>query len=351
MRGEPTKPRVAIDAMGAECGVDEVVEGALRAAAEIPVTLVGDGDRIERALDGAASHERRVRIDVAHAADVITNDEEPVRAVRTKQNASVVVGMRAVADGGCDALVSAGSTGATLAAAVLALKRLKGVRRPAVSALLPLPGMPALLLDVGANVEVRPDHLVQFAHMGAAFAEVALELERPRVALLSVGEEPGKGTETVVEAHGKLAADAAGFEFVGNIEGRDLTTGAADVVVTDGFTGNIALKLMEGTARTVIDAIRNAVRSSVLATVGGALMRTSLTGLRSELDPNTTGGAILLGLNAPVVIAHGNATADGIANATRLAARAVSERLVERTGESLALGGALRQAGTASEAT
>lgn len=339
--------------MGAERGIDEVASGALAAAADgIQVTLVGDSMGLEAALAGAAAGAQRSHVEILAASQAIANDEEPVRAARAKQDASVVVGMRAVAHGGCDALVSAGPTGATLAAGVLTLKRMKGVQRPAVGALLPLPGQPTLLLDVGANVEVRPDHLVQFAHMGAAFVRVALGLERPRVGLLSVGEEPGKGGEVVVEAHAKLAgSDGDRFEFVGNVEGRDLTTGAADVVVTDGFTGNVSLKLMEGTARTVIDAIRNAARSSAMATVGGALMRASLGGLRHRLDPNTTGGAILLGLNAPVVIAHGDSTADGIANATRLAARAVTEGLVAKTGESLARAGALRQAGAESQVT
>src|SRR4051794_14859289 len=189
-------------------------------------------------------------IEVVATADWIGNEEDPVTSVRAKGEASVVRSAADVAEGNADAMVSSGSTGATMAAATFGLRRLKGVQRPALAVQLPVPGKPVLFLDVGANVEVRAQHLVQFAFLGAAFSEAVLGVERPRVGLLSVGEEAGKGREEVVAANDALTA-APGIEFVGNVEGRDLPAGAADVVVTDGFTGNVSLKLMEGTAKTV----------------------------------------------------------------------------------------------------
>jgi glycerol-3-phosphate acyltransferase PlsX len=217
--------------------------------------------------------------------------------------------------------------------------------------MVPVPGSPTLMVDVGANVEVRPEHLVQFAYMGSAFMEAVHGVEHPRVGLLSIGEEPKKGTPDVVAAHERLAtASASSINFVGNLEGTDVTAGAADVIVTDGFTGNVALKLMEGTARTVVGAVRDAVRSSPLSMLGGLLIRGALGGLRRDLDPNTTGGAILLGVRGIVVIAHGGSSAEGIANAVRVAQRAVDERVIERTAAALEAGGALRSAPTATVA-
>ena len=329
---------IAVDTGGADEGVATVVEGARRAGTSL--ILFGSADRI---VDPPG--------EVVDAPLVIAGDEEPAHAVRSKPEASIVQAARAVGDGRAEALVSAGATGAALAASLFHVKRLRGVHRPAIAALVPVPGHPTLLLDAGANVEVRPEHLVQFALMGAAFMRAVHGLERPRIGLLSVGEEATKGTADVVEAHARLAAldaDAGGHEFTGNVEGHEVTAGAVDVVACDGFTGNVALKLMEGTARTVTGAVRDAVRSSALASLGGLLIRGRLAGLRRELDPNAVGGAVLLGLRRPVVIAHGGSTAEGIANAVRLARRAVDERAVERTTEALASAGVLRSAGGAS---
>ncbi|HEU5142468.1 MAG TPA: phosphate acyltransferase PlsX, partial [Solirubrobacterales bacterium] len=247
----------------------------------------------------------------------------------------------AVADDAADALVSHGSTGATMAAATFGLRRMRGVQRPALAVQLPVPGKTVLFLDVGANVEVRAQHLVQFAYLGAAFSEAVLGVESPRVGLLTVGEEAGKGREEVVAAHA-LLADAGGIEFAGNVEGRDLPAGTADVVVTDGFTGNVALKLMEGTARAVAGAVGDAARSNPVSLVGGLLMRPALGGLRRELRPDATGGAILLGLRGVAVVGHGGAGAEGIANAVRLAARCVEAEAVTRTEAMLRAGGANR---------
>jgi glycerol-3-phosphate acyltransferase PlsX len=316
---------IALDAHGADGGVDVVVQGGELSG--VPVQVYGP------------------------PLTAIANDAEPALAVRSGSETSIVAAARAVAAGEADALVSAGPTGATLAAAVLHIKRIRGVHRPAVAAVVPVPGgRPTLLLDAGANVEVRPEHLVQFAYMGAQFMEAVHGVARPRVGLLSNGEEPKKGTEDVVAAHARLAEDSSGLNFVGNVEGSDVTKGAADVIVTDGFTGNVALKLMEGTASTVTAAIRDAIKSSPLAAVGGLLIRTRVAKLREQIDPNATGGAILLGVRRPVVIAHGNSSAEGIANAVRLAQRAVDEQMVEKTAASLEAAGVLRSVPAASVA-
>jgi glycerol-3-phosphate acyltransferase PlsX len=291
----------------------------------------------QRELDGTDG------VEVIPTSEWIGNEEDSVPAVRAKKGASVVRAATAVAAGEADAMVSHGSTGATMAAATFGLRRLRGVQRPALAVQLPVPGKSVLFLDVGANVEVRAQHLVQFAFLGAAFSEAVLGVERPRVGLLSVGEEAGKGREEVAAAHELLAA-AGGIEFVGNLEGRDLPAATADVVVTDGFTGNVALKLMEGTARAVTGAIRDAARANPLAAAGGLLMRPALGGLRRELHPDSTGGAILLGLRGIAVVGHGSAGAEGIANAIRLAARCVEVDAVGRTAALLEEGGATRGA-------
>jgi phosphate acyltransferase len=327
---------VALDGFGAEQGFGTLAEGARMAAAD-GIRLRVFGPPQELGLDGVDG------VEVIPTAEWIGNDEDPVPAVRAKKEASVVRAAADVIAGSSDALASPGSTGATMAAATFGLRRLKGVQRPALAVQLPVPGQPVLFLDVGANVEVRPQHLVQFAFLGAAFSEAVLDVERPRVGLLSVGGEDGKGREEVVAAHA-LLSEASGIVFAGNVEGRDLPAGVADVVVTDGFTGNVSLKLMEGTARTVTRAIRDAARSNPLAALGGLLMRPALGGVRRELHPDTTGGAILLGLRGIAVVGHGSAGAEGIANAVRLAARSVEVDAVGRTAALLELGGASRGA-------
>jgi len=327
---------IALDANGADRGPATVAEGGRLAG--VPVTLYGPAPEL-------------VGFDnVVDSPVAIGNTEEPVHAVRSKEDASIVRAVRAVAAGEASAAVSAGSTGAALAASVLHLRRLKGVHRPGIAVVLPIPGAPTLMVDVGGNVEVRPEHLVQFAYMGSAFMEAVHGVESPRVGLLSIGEEPNKGTADVVEAHQRLASGSV-LNFIGNVEGTDVTAGRADVIVTDGFTGNVALKLMEGTARTVVGAVRDAVRASIVSSAGGLLIRGAVGGLRSQLDPNTTGGAILLGVRGVVVIAHGGSSAEGIANAVRLAQRAVDEHVLDRTVAALEAGGALRSAPTATVAT
>jgi glycerol-3-phosphate acyltransferase PlsX len=325
---------VALDGFGAEQGFEVLAQGARSAAAD-GIRLRVFGPPQELGLDGVAG------IEVVPTSESIGNEEDAVSAVRAKKEASVVLAAADVAAGRSAALVSSGSTGATMAAATFGLRRLKGVQRPALAVQLPVPGKPVLFLDVGANVEVRAQHLVQFAFLGAAFSAAVLGVERPRVGLLSVGEEAGKGREEVVAANDVLAA-AKGIDFIGNVEGRDLPADAADVVVTDGFTGNVSLKLMEGTAKAVTGAIRDTARSNPLAALGGLLMRPALGGLRRELHPDSTGGAILLGLRGIAVVGHGSAGAEGVANAIRLAARSVEVDAVGRTAALLREGGAGR---------
>jgi glycerol-3-phosphate acyltransferase PlsX len=332
----PSPLPVALDGYGTDAGSDVVVEGARLAAADgIPVRIFGP-----------SSLETPAGVELDPTTDWIGNEAEPVAAVRSTPEASIVRGASAVANAECSALVSAGSTGATMTAALFAIKRAQGVHRPALAVQIPVPdsdGPPLLFLDCGANTDVRPQHLIQFAFLGSAFSAAVLGVESPRVALLSVGEEQKKGRADVVEAHEALTG-AEGIRFIGNLEGRDMLAGEADVIVTDGFTGNVTLKTVEGTARAVADAVRDAARSGPLAAAGGLLLRPALGGLRSSMDPNSVGGAILLGLRGVAVVAHGSSTPEGIANAIRLADRAVRERAVERTGELLSAAGATRDA-------
>jgi phosphate acyltransferase len=330
----PEGVTVALDGYGAEQGFETLARGARMAAAD-GIRLRVFGPAVELGLAGVAG------IEVVPTAEWIGNDEDPVSAVRARGETSIVRAAADVAEGRAAALVSPGSTGATMAAATFGLRRMQGVQRPALAVRLPVPGKPVLFLDVGANVEVRAQHLVQFAFLGAAFSQAVLDVERPRVGLLSVGEEAGKGRDEVVAAHGVLA-EASGIEFVGNVEGRDLPAAVADVVVTDGFTGNVSLKLMEGTAKAVTGAIRDAARANPLATLGGLLMRPALGGLRRDLHPDTTGGAILLGLRGIAVVGHGSSGAEGIASAIRLAARCVEVDAVGRIAALLREGGAGR---------
>jgi phosphate acyltransferase len=328
---------IAVDANGADQGPAAVAEGARRSG--LAVLLFGPAEELAGAGPLA---------EVVDAPVAMRGGDEPVAAVRSRRDASIVRAAQAVADGEADALVSAGSTGPTLAAGTLAIKRIRGVFRPALAVLLPLPRGDVLLLDAGASVEVRPEHLVQFAYMGAGFMTAVRGVERPRVGLLSVGEESGKGTPDVLIAHERLVGGE--LNFVGNVEGFDLPASGADVIVTDGFTGNVALKVLEATAKTITGAVRDAIRSGPVSTLGGLLVRGKLGALRDQLDPERAGGAILLGLRKPVVVAHGSFGPRGIDSAVRLAQRAVDEDMVGRTSAALEAAGALRSAPAATVA-
>jgi phosphate acyltransferase len=315
--------RVAIDALGGDRAPEEIVAGALEAASpEIQPILFGPAG-----LDTGA-------LELVETTQVISMDEKPAEAVRAKPDSSLVAACRAVGEGKADAVLSAGNTGAMLAACFLELRRLPGVARPAIAVVIPTKRGPSVLLDSGANADARPEHLHQFAHMGAVFAEDVLELSDPEVRLLSIGEEPEKGNQLTLEAHALMAADES-LHFGGNTESRDLLVGAADIVVCDGFTGNVVLKLMEGTILTVLEELRAEIVSSRRGRIGGLLVRPAARGLRQRLDPETYGGAYLLGLRGLAVIAHGNSSRRAIANAIRLAARGVEHDVVGRLGQRL----------------
>jgi phosphate acyltransferase len=309
--------RIAVDAMGGDRGPDEIVAGALEARA----------DGIEPILFGDASVDAR-GLELHATSGVIEMHEKPAEAVRAKPDSSLVASVRAVAEGKADAVVSAGNTGAMLAAGLLELRRISGVLRPAIAVPIPAERGPSVLLDAGANADARPEHILQFATMGAVFAEEILDVRNPEVRLLSIGEEREKGNQLTLEAHELLVA--SDLNFGGNTEGRDLLRGAADVVVTDGFTGNVALKLLEGTIRALLDALRAEIAATATGKLGGLLIRPAARRLRHRLDPDTYGGAYLLGLRGLAVIAHGNSSRTAIANAIRLAARGVEHDVVGR---------------------
>ena len=317
--------RVAVDALGGDHAPEEVVRGAVDAASDdIQPVLVGP--------PSLASH----GLALIEASEAIDMDDHAVDAVRAKPDSSLVRAARAVADGQADAVVSGGHTGAMLAASLLHIRRIRGVYRPAIAIVIPTKVGRSVLIDAGANADARPEHLVQFAHMGAVFAEEILEIPDPEVRLLSIGEEREKGNQLTIDAHELLRA-ADHLRFGGNTEGRTLLDGDADVIVADGFTGNVALKTLEGTVKSLLDALRTELESSTRGRLGGALIRPAARGLRTRLDPETYGGGYLLGLNGLVVIAHGSSSRVAISNAIRHAARGVEHgvvaRLEERLGE------------------
>jgi len=315
--------RVAVDALGGDRAPEEVVAGALAAAAQgIEVTLHGpDG------LDTGG-------LPLVVAAQVIGMAEKPSEAVRSKPDSSLVSAVRAVAGGSADAVLSAGNTGAMLAAGLLHIRRAPGVMRPAIAVPIPTRGGVSILIDGGANADCRPEHLAQFAVMGSVFCREILDNPDPAVRLLSIGEEPEKGNQLTIEAHA-LLAEAEGIRFDGNAEARDLLRGAADVVVTDGFTGNIALKLLEGSITELLDLLREEIGATATGKLGGALIRPAARRIQARLDPDSYGGAYLLGLNGLAVIAHGNSGRRAIANAIELAARGVEHSVARRLAEAL----------------
>ena len=309
--------RVAVDAMGSDRGARAVIDGALEAAS----------DEIAPVVFGAADLDAR-GLTLVPTTQIVGMDEKPADAFRTKEDSSLVRAVKAVADGEADVVVSPGNTGAILAAGLVLLRRVPGVRRPAIAVPIPARKGPSVLIDAGANADCRAEHMLQFATMGAVFAEEILGIQRPSVRLLSIGEEPEKGNQLTLEAHDLLSE--SDLNFRGNAEGRDVLEGAADVLVSDGFTGNVALKAVEGTIRTLLDSLREEISATTTGTLGGLLIRPAARRLRARLDPDTYGGAYLLGLRGLVVIAHGNSSPTAIANAIRLAARGVDHDVVGR---------------------
>jgi glycerol-3-phosphate acyltransferase PlsX len=319
---------VAVDAMGGDRAPDEIVSGAVQAAQDlgVGVVLVGRSADIGDARG----------LEVIEASEVIGMDEDPAQSVRRKKDSSLVRAAEAVRDGRALAMVSAGNTGATMASALLRMGRLPGVIRPAIATPIPNPGShPTVLLDAGANAECSAAMLAQFARMGATYSQARYGVGDPSVALLSIGEEKSKGTPLVKDAHAELSA-LPGLRFVGNVEGRDLLRGAADVVVTDGFTGNVALKTLEGALRFFLDAVLGVIGHDEETKQAGEVLLPHLGPLAAEFDPDNTGGAMLLGLDGVCVISHGSSSARAIVSAVRVAHDLATAGLVTRLAEAVA---------------
>ncbi len=312
--------------MGGDKAPGEIVAGAVRARDElgVPVVLVGRPDELGD-IDG---------LDVIAASEVIAMDADPGKSIRTMKDSSLVRAAEAVRDGKACAMVSAGNTGATMASALLRMKRLPGVGRPAIATPIPCPGadVPTVMLDAGANAECTPEWLVQFAQMGSVYATNRYGIAAPRVGLLSIGEEPTKGTPLVKETHALLAegswAETCGATFIGNVEGRDIMSPEVDVVVTDGFTGNVVLKTLEGGMKALVKAILATFDTDDATRAAGDALLPALLPLYGQLDPDNTGGAMLLGLNGPCIISHGSSSATAIVNAVKVAAEMVDADLV-----------------------
>ncbi len=310
---------IAVDAMGADKAPDPEIRGAIEAARELPVRvhLVGRQDRLRPLLDEAMGSER-LPIEIVHASESVAMDEKATLAIR-KKDSSMRVGLRLVREGKVAGFLTAGNTGAAMVTAKMVLGALPGVDRPALAAVLPTTaGSPCVLLDVGANVDCRPHNLVQFAVMGELYARSVLKIARPRVGLLSIGEEEGKGNELTGDAFPLLKA--LPLEFIGNVEGRDIYNGHADVVVCDGFVGNVALKTSEGLSRLVRDMLKDSLRHTVTAQVGALLSRKAFSTFKRRMDPSEYGGAPLLGVRGVCIVGHGSSDATAIRNGIRVAA-------------------------------
>ncbi len=311
--------RIALDVMGGDNGPQEIVAGALMAAGglDVELILVGQPGVAENELQGAGNK----RIKFVHATEIIEMDDHATDAVRAKPDASINVGLRLVKTGQADAFVTAGNTGATMAASLLTLGRVKGIARPALAILFPIDGGTLMLLDVGANADWRPIQLVQFAHMGDAYYRKMLKTPSPRIGLLSIGEEDSKGSQEVVEVNGALRASR--LNFVGNVEGKDLLKGHADVIVTDGFTGNIAIKIVEGLSDVMFSELRKVVELTPWNKAAGFILMSELRKVRRKFDYTEYGGAVLLGVDGITVIGHGRSNARAVFSAIRAAKDAV----------------------------
>jgi glycerol-3-phosphate acyltransferase PlsX len=318
---------IALDAMGGDHAPAEIVAGALLARRElkIEVALVGPKDVIESEL---RRHEASPSdFQIVHAAEAIGMDEHPAQAVRSKRDASINVAMDMVKRGVAGAFVSAGNTGAVMASALMNLGRIQGIERPALGTIAPFSETGVLVLDVGANADVKASYMVQFAHMGSLYAERVMGVRSPRVALLNIGGEETKGSELVQEVFGRL--QHAGVNFVGNIEGGEVHKGKADVVVTDGFTGNVAVKVTEGVADFIFRELRSSLTSKLRYKLAALVLRPALLAMRDRMDPGTYGGVPLLGVNGMVLIAHGNSNARAIKNALYFAHEGAQSGMVD----------------------
>ncbi|MGJ7910647.1 phosphate acyltransferase PlsX [Neobacillus sp. LXY-1] len=316
--------KIAIDAMGGDHAPKEIVLGAIKAVqtfSDLHITLVGDETKIKKYMTN------QDRISILHTTEVILGTDEPVRAVRRKKTASMVLAAQQVADGQADACISAGNTGALMAAGLFVVGRIEGIDRPALAPTLPtIGGEGFLLLDVGANADAKPEHLQQYAMMGSIYSQKVRGISKPRIGLLNIGTEEKKGNELTKHAFGFLKE--TNLHFVGNVEARDLLDGVADVVVTDGFTGNMVLKTIEGTALSMFKMLKTALMSSFTSKVAAAVLKPNLKQLKETMDYSEYGGAALFGLNAPVIKAHGSSNAQAIFSAVKQTREMVSNDVV-----------------------
>ena len=324
---------IALDGMGGDLGPEATVLGAIAAASDgQQILLVGDQEILNAHILRNGGHVSALR--VVHAPDTIGMGEQVAREVRKRRNSSIWVGMELVKSHEAHAFVSMGNTGAMLAASLLSLGRMPGVERPGLAILLPTPGGSSLLIDGGANADVRPQHLLQFAEMGSAYMRAMYDYAEPRVGLLSSGSEASKGSSQIVEAHGLLSSNSE-INFVGNIEGGDIVTGECQVVVTDGFTGNVALKLLEGTAQMMFEVMQHEARTSMRGRLGGLLLRPTLHKVKDRLDYRRYGAAPLLGVNGKVFIGHGRSDAEAITSAISTANEADNSGLLDQLKSSI----------------
>ncbi len=343
--------KIAVDAMGGDFAPEQIVYGAVRAARKygVGIVLVGDEPQIRKVLEREQGWEG-LGIDICHTTEVIEMGEHPAEAVRTKKDSSLVVATRLVKEGKCDAVLSAGSTGAAVTAAQLILKRIKGIGRPTIATPMPTPKGVTLLLDSGANVDSKPEHLVQSGMMGSIYAEYVFGVKSPRVGLLNIGEEETKGNEQAKATY-QILKTMRTINFCGNAEGRDVPKGNFDVVICDGFVGNVVLKFGEGLAKTIMKLIKDAVKEGgILPKLGALLLKPTLKKLGKRLDATEYGGAPLLGVNGCCLISHGSSNAKAICSAIGVAKGYVEGAVLERIQEKLREEEELADAGEAAAA-
>ncbi|HCU98379.1 MAG TPA: phosphate acyltransferase PlsX [Chloroflexi bacterium] len=331
-----TQLSIVLDGMGSDNYPIPELLGAIQASSELKhkIIITGDKSLIESKLKEITYNKSAVNIEIIHAPERITTEEAPAFSSRSKINSSIGVGMDLVKTGKADAFVSAGNTGAILASGLIMFRRIKNTRRPAIAVQIPTPHKGFVLLDVGANSDCQPAFLHQFAIMGNIYAKKLLDIQSPRIALLSNGEERSKGNELIKKSH-RLIETNQSLNFLGNVEAKEIFNGDADVVITDGFTGNIALKVTESVASMVTQIIKDAIKSTPMSIIGGLLVKKSIQSQVQKLDPNETGGAPLLGLNEVVIVGHGRSNGLAIKNAINVAAKAVNENLIQEISEAI----------------
>jgi glycerol-3-phosphate acyltransferase PlsX len=326
--------RIILDAMGGDNAPTEIVKGAVQAAKEYncSITIVGDRGSIESILESEGVE--KGRFEIVHTTEVITNNEVPTEAIRKKKDSSLVVGLELLKDGKGDAFISAGSTGALLAGGIFIVKRIDGIDRPALSPVVPGKNNHFLLLDVGANAECKPQYLLQFAIMGNIYVKKVLHRENPSVAVVNIGSEEEKGSRFVKECIELIKT--SNLNFKGSIEGREIPDGNIDVVVTDGFTGNVILKVFEGVSGTIFDILKQEIMATIKTKIGGLLLKPVFRKFKKQFDNTEHGGAVLLGLNAPVIKAHGSSNAKAVKNAIRQAINCIEGGVVESIKDEMA---------------